>query len=87
MEFDLIGLTKTETDEWNEIQIPASVTFMKYRRKFTNTRSSGTIIAVRDNIVKCVRIINTNCKLSFNLKSVYRLIIWPTLSLTFNFRS
>lgn len=64
------------------MQIPASVTFMKNRRKFTTTRSSGTIIAVRDNIVQCVRIVNTDCKLCFSLKSVYRLVIWPTLSLT-----
>lgn len=57
-------------DEWDDIQIPVSVTLMKNRRKFTTTRYSGTIIAVSDNIVKCVRIVNTDCKLCFSLKSV-----------------
>lgn len=64
----MVGFTETKTDDCDNIQIPGYVTFMKNRRKLTNTRSGGIILAVRDNIVKYIKIINTDCKYVFWFK-------------------
>lgn len=55
---DIVGLTKTKTDDTDKKQIPGFVTFRKTGRNFRKPAS----LVVKDDIVKCVKIINTYCE-------------------------
>ena len=63
--FDVIGLTETKTDEADDILIPEYVTFVKNRQTLSKTRSGGILVAVKDFIVKFVKIIRTDCNMFF----------------------
>ena len=65
--FDKIGLTETKTNDPDIILISGYVTFAKKktskkRPKKNDKRSRGIHVAVKDNIVKFVKIIRTDCK-------------------------
>jgi Tfp pilus assembly protein PilZ len=63
-----VGLNETKTDDTDNIQIQGYVTYMKNRRKLSNTRSVGIMLLVKDECVKYVNIINT--ELWFRLSSL-----------------
>lgn len=63
-----MGLTEMETDDTDKPLIPGFVTFMKNRKKFTKTRSCGIMLVVKNDIVKYVKTINTDCKYVFWFK-------------------
>lgn len=64
---DIVGLTEPKTDDTDGIEIPGFVTFMKNRKKLhvTKTRSGGIMlhVVVKDDFVKYVKILNTDCKI------------------------
>lgn len=52
--------TVIETEDCDNIQIPSYVTFMTNRCKLTNTPSGGISVAIRNNILLNIKILNTN---------------------------
>ena len=60
--YDVIGLTETKVDDADNISIPGYVIYAKNRHTLSKTRSGGILVAVRDNIVKYVHVIRTDCK-------------------------
>ena len=60
--FDVLGLSETKTDDIDQIHIPGFITFMKNRHKLSKVRSGGIILSAREDIVKHVKIIDTDCK-------------------------
>lgn len=63
--FDVIGLTETKTDDADDILIPGYVTFVKNQQTLSKTRSGGILVAVKDYVIKFVKIIRTDCKYVF----------------------
>jgi hypothetical protein len=58
----VLRFLETKTDDIDEIHIPGFITSMKNREKLSKARSGGIILSVRENIVKHVKIIDTDCK-------------------------
>ena len=60
--YDVIRLKETKHDNADNITIPGYVLYAKNRHTLSKTRSGGILVAVRDNIVKYVHVIRTDCK-------------------------
>lgn len=66
--YNIIGLIETKTDNGDNVNIVGFKTFPKQRQKIPNTRSGEIMNDIKDDIVKYVNIINTDCKYVFGLK-------------------
>jgi hypothetical protein len=58
----VLRFLETKTDDIDEIHIPGFITSMENREKLSRARSGEVILSIRENIVKHVKVIETDCK-------------------------